>query len=294
MVKGLLADRENARYRDEVVRRRTDRGSNRLPPRATPRPAPPVKTQTASVPPRATPATSARSRPAPPPPPFSVRAEPPPPAPKIAAAPKVAPPAPRPVAPPPVQAAAPPPVQAAAPPPARAAAPIANRPLPPLVFGPPPTDIAIARSVTGLTRIAPQSGGPVTSRTPPGFAPAVVASGRVGTVWFSSGSARVGAKARRVLRQVARLHRSSGGAVRIVGHSSKRTVDLDPVQHNLVNFKMSLDRANSVARALMRLGVDPARVQINAMSDSQPRYSEIMPSGEAGNRRVEVFVDTRG
>ena len=79
--------------------------------------------------------------------------------------------------------------------------------------------------------------------------------------------------------------------VRVVGHASQRTGDMSYSRHLAKNFGVSLDRAENVARELRRLGVDPARLVVEAVGDSQPRYHETMPQGEAENRRVEVFLE---
>ena len=53
--------------------------------------------------------------------------------------------------------------------------------------------------------------------------------------------------------------------------------------------KVSADRAESVARALERSGVSRDRITVLAKSDAAPIYYESMPSGEAGNRRAEIY-----
>jgi len=58
----------------------------------------------------------------------------------------------------------------------------------------------------------------------------------------------------------------------------------------MANFKISVDRADAVAGELVRLGVGKKDVEIAAVSDREPLYYEIMPSGEAGNRRTEVYL----
>jgi outer membrane protein OmpA-like peptidoglycan-associated protein len=94
------------------------------------------------------------------------------------------------------------------------------------------------------------------------------------------------------LRQIASMYRQRGGAIRVEGHASSRTRNMDPVQHHLVNFNVSLDRANVVAGELMRQGVPVQAVFVAAMSDSRPLYYEVMPAGDAGNQRVEIrFVN---
>ena len=63
------------------------------------------------------------------------------------------------------------------------------------------------------------------------------------------------------------------------------------VRHNMINFGLSLDRANVVARELLQLGITGHDLTIGALSDSRPLFFEVMPSGEAGNRRVELYLD---
>lgn len=88
------------------------------------------------------------------------------------------------------------------------------------------------------------------------------------------------------------MFRERGGAIRVEGHASSRTRNMDPVQHHLVNFNVSLNRANAVANELIRQGVPPESVFVAAMSDSQPLFYEVMPAGDAGNQRVEIhFVN---
>ena len=111
------------------------------------------------------------------------------------------------------------------------------------------------------------------------------------TILFGHGSTALDPSERETLRKIAAEYRKTGGTLRIVGHASSRTTDMRPLQHQLANFQVSVSRAETVAQELARLGV-PARVmQVAGVGDSQPVYSEVMPSGETGNRRVEIFVD---
>jgi outer membrane protein OmpA-like peptidoglycan-associated protein len=64
---------------------------------------------------------------------------------------------------------------------------------------------------------------------------------------------------------------------------------MELASHELVNFQESLDRAETVGRALVAAGVPSERVLVEAMSASQPLFYESMPSGEAGNRRAEIL-----
>lgn len=114
---------------------------------------------------------------------------------------------------------------------------------------------------------------------------------RVATVYFSIGSHTLDKKSRETLKDVIGMFRQNGTSIRVVGHASSRTRDLDPMLHKLANFNISIDRANTVAKGLMRLGIEPNQVFVGARADSEPVYFEVMPSGEAGNRRTEIYID---
>lgn len=157
-------------------------------------------------------------------------------------------------------------------------------PTPSRIFASPPTAAEVS---------SPASDTPLAALTPPPT-PAVPAgqSELVGVVYFGHGSASLDGSDRRVLRDVAALHRLRGGVIRLVGHASARTGDADPVAHRVANLEMSQKRAGAVAAALVGFGVSRANILAEARADSQPVYHEFMPAGEAGNRRVEIFLES--
>ena len=110
-------------------------------------------------------------------------------------------------------------------------------------------------------------------------------------IFFSHGSAGLDAKDVSVLRDVATLYKQRGGGLRIVGHASSRTQNATPNEHQMANFETSLTRAEAVKEALLTLGVPAEAMQTEAIGDAEPVYHEFMPSGEAGNRRVEIFLE---
>jgi flagellar motor protein MotB len=114
---------------------------------------------------------------------------------------------------------------------------------------------------------------------------------QVATILFPNGSSRVGKKDRRVLRKVISEYRKVGGRLRIVGHASRRSATNDPILHKMTNFQVSAARAERVAKELLKMGVRADKLFVGSVSDSDPRYYEYMPSGEAGNRRAEIFID---
>jgi len=117
------------------------------------------------------------------------------------------------------------------------------------------------------------------------------APGPAAIVKFANGSDRIGRRQRDALRKVVAAHRTRGGFIRVVGHASSRTRDLPLSEHMLVNFSISVDRAEAVTRELIRLGAPPGSVLTEARGDSDPVYYEVMPAGEQENRRAEVFLE---
>jgi outer membrane protein OmpA-like peptidoglycan-associated protein len=112
----------------------------------------------------------------------------------------------------------------------------------------------------------------------------------VGYVYFGNGSSQLSDADRQVLQQVVQLQRIQGGVLRIVGHASQRTGNMDALAQDQVNHRVSLARATAVAQALVNMGVQPMLVQVAAAGDGQTLYSESTPAGEAGNRRAEVYL----
>jgi outer membrane protein OmpA-like peptidoglycan-associated protein len=85
--------------------------------------------------------------------------------------------------------------------------------------------------------------------------------------------------------------KKTGGRLRIIGHASQRTGTNDPILHKMTNFQVSAARAERVAKEFQKMGIKSDKLFIISVSDREPRYHEYMPSGEAGNRRAEIFID---
>ena len=172
----------------------------------------------------------------------------------------------------------------------------------PRMAGPLPTVVVSSVGVEesavaggGLLAASPTVGGSAVASGVMQAAPERISLGsgpvKVATIVFPHGSSRLDARDRQILRQVTQLLRQTGGRVRVVGHASSRTRNMDPVLHKMTNFQISMKRADAVASALMQLGVRNEDILLGAVSDSEPIFYEVMPSGEAGNRRTEVFID---
>jgi hypothetical protein len=104
-------------------------------------------------------------------------------------------------------------------------------------------------------------------------------------IYFADASSKLDARARGVLRQVADIYRAQGGKLRVVGHASIGGGDA-----TALNDKLSYQRAEAVARALMAAGVKPAAIEMAGYGTSHPIYAETAATGAAGNRRAEIFL----
>ena len=152
---------------------------------------------------------------------------------------------------------------------------------------PSPAQPAARASATGAGRGALSA-----ALRPAGTADASAArAAKIATIQFADGSASLDAEARQILGQVAKLQGETGGKLRIVGHASMRTKPMDPDRHAKVNEGVSIARANAVAGQLARLGVKREDIVVHARGDAEPLYYEVMETGEAGNRRTEIFLD---
>jgi outer membrane protein OmpA-like peptidoglycan-associated protein len=113
---------------------------------------------------------------------------------------------------------------------------------------------------------------------------------RIAVIYFRHGASSLQGRDRKVLRDVAQIYERQGRDLRVVGHASSRTAAMDPVDHRMANFDTSLKRAQAVVDALVSMGVPRDAIQLEARGDNEPVYHEFMPTGEAGNRRAEVFL----
>ena len=144
----------------------------------------------------------------------------------------------------------------------------------------------------GLMPPAPR--GSLSLQAPSSVQPISTAGGAgasVGRVLFGNNSSKLSAGDNKVLENIVKIKNERGGILRVVGHASSRTKDLDPLRHRLLNFRLSLARAQAVANSLVRLGVPAKDVVVEARADNEPVYYEFMPVGEAGNRRAEIYLD---
>ncbi len=123
-------------------------------------------------------------------------------------------------------------------------------------------------------------------------APSTFGAAPAAVVFFPHDTTILSAEAKAQVRAAAKSFEAQGGQgyIRVVGHSSSRTANMSQARHLVWNFERSQARANAIARELIRDGVPPAKVLVEAVGDTQPVYFESMPQGEDGNRRAEIFI----
>tara|TARA_Y100000814_G_scaffold293597_1_gene275933 strand:+ start:732 stop:1964 length:1233 start_codon:yes stop_codon:yes gene_type:complete len=111
------------------------------------------------------------------------------------------------------------------------------------------------------------------------------------TINFGTGASGLSGKDHRTLKEVGNLYQNFGGKVKVIGHASSRTRNLEVEDRKIANLNISVDRANAVAEVLMRHGVPADQLEIIAMSDKEPIAHEYMPSGERENQRTEIYIE---
>lgn len=109
---------------------------------------------------------------------------------------------------------------------------------------------------------------------------------------FDYGSATLTAADRAALSEVLPAIGVYGDTVRIVGHASHLSGLQDDSKRKWANFALSMQRAEAVAMELASQGVATDRIIVEAAGDSVPvYYQSAMPTGEPGDRRVEIFIE---
>ena len=114
---------------------------------------------------------------------------------------------------------------------------------------------------------------------------------QIAQIQFGHGSTNLGGSDYSVLQQVANTWQQTGGVLRVIGHASMRTGNMSLEHHLEVNRRVSEGRAAAVVSRLLSLGVSREAIFVGADGSADPRYYEGVPAGEAGNRRVEIYLD---
>ena len=163
----------------------------------------------------------------------------------------------------------------------------------------PPLDPSVSEFVPPsiLNRYRQTSGGIAVASTGgrSAVAPAYAgASGGANAIVFFKGDTTIlSAAGKMQVRAAAESFRSSGGMghIRVIGHASAPSSRLTHERGQVLMFEKSQQRANSVAQELIRDGVPPDRVLVEAVGDSQPVYGGA-PGGGDSNHSAEIFLQS--
>jgi chemotaxis protein MotB len=112
-------------------------------------------------------------------------------------------------------------------------------------------------------------------------------------ILFDSGKATLKTVTSRELDHIYSVLRDkyAGKPIDVVGHT-----DTDPIRKSKWkdNWELSAQRALTVARYLIKQGVDEEKIRAVGCGESRPIASNSNAAGKAKNRRVEIVVNIRG
>jgi outer membrane protein OmpA-like peptidoglycan-associated protein len=104
------------------------------------------------------------------------------------------------------------------------------------------------------------------------------------SVHFRASSAQIDAASADLLERLADLVNECPGFVTVEGHT-------DSEGHAQMNAALSQARANAVRNALIRLGVDGARLRAVGYGESRPVFDNDTAEGRAANQRIVISID---
>lgn len=103
-------------------------------------------------------------------------------------------------------------------------------------------------------------------------------------VYFDSGSSKINVESAGIAEQVlAEVKKRDSRDISLNGHT-------DRVGDNASNMKLSLERADTVKKLLLDVGIQPEYIQIEYYGESKPVVKTEDEVDEPLNRRVEVVV----
>ena len=113
----------------------------------------------------------------------------------------------------------------------------------------------------------------------------------IALIYFRDSSTSLSGHDLAVLHDVYLIQRRQGGRIRLVGHASQSSTSSDPAAQSQINDRLSLARANAVARALLDMGTPRSALAVAAAGSAGPAHAGITAAGQAGNRRVDIYLD---
>lgn len=118
---------------------------------------------------------------------------------------------------------------------------------------------------------------------------------RVGRIGFAHGSAALNSRDQRAINALAEMYARLDRPVEVavIGHASRRVNTDAAGEARARNRRMAERRATAVATALAAAGIADSRIDATSAGAETPRYSEVTPGAEAGNRRATVVFVLR-
>jgi outer membrane protein OmpA-like peptidoglycan-associated protein len=156
-------------------------------------------------------------------------------------------------------------------------------PPPPLPSIPPPNQVATT-AAPGPAAKAPAPQSPAVSAAAPAAtaaapaAPARRTASRIAQISFSAGSAYLPDAVRGTVAEIAKLHQSQGGRIRVIGFGEARGKDAA-----MTGFALALDRAQAVAVALTEAGVPAKDIAVEA--------APVPARGGNDAPRAEIYIE---
>ena len=105
---------------------------------------------------------------------------------------------------------------------------------------------------------------------------------------FAGGLTNLSPGTTETLRKVGAAVMQVSGAVQVIGHTDNQPIRSVQFPDNLA---LSQARAQAVADVLLAQGVNPQRLEIKGVGDTEPLASNKSAAGRAKNRRVELVVN---
>jgi chemotaxis protein MotB len=110
---------------------------------------------------------------------------------------------------------------------------------------------------------------------------------------FASGSDECTAAGKQSLDALARVLNSSATLnydVRVVGHTDSQRISANTAKRHPTNVHLSAHRAISARNELVRMGVQPERVEVAGRGEYLPLVANTSSGNTPQNRRVEIFL----
>jgi len=113
---------------------------------------------------------------------------------------------------------------------------------------------------------------------------------KVAVIQFARADRELDERAIDVLSQVAAYAQQSRASVWLFGYASQKIELAAGGSARLASRKLAADRVKTVAIVLIKAGVPADRIELVSRGALDPLYIESAPTGEAGNRRVEIYL----